>query len=90
MGGGTCCRWPQPAPRAPSRWHIAHPHPPPSPRSPLLLLLLQVEQVVQQSGKQLGVPLRVGGFVRVQVGEGLEAESKDFAAEVAETLKAAA
>lgn len=32
--------------------------------------------------------LRIAGFVRVQVGEGLEAEEKDFAAEVAETVRA--
>jgi elongation factor Ts len=43
-----------------------------------------------QAGQQLGAQLRLTGFARVQVGEGLEAEQKDFAAEVAETLKATA
>ncbi|PSC75347.1 elongation factor Ts [Micractinium conductrix] len=51
---------------------------------------LKVQDVLKQSGKQLGADLQLTGFVRVQVGEGLEAEQKDFAAEVAETLKAAA
>lgn len=46
--------------------------------------------MLQQAGKRLGGELSVSGMVRVQVGEGLEAEAKDFAAEVAETLKAAA
>ena len=59
-------------------------HPPPSSPS------LQVSEVVEQCGKQLEVTLGVASFVRVQVGEGLEGEEKDFAAEVAETLKAAA
>lgn len=48
----------------------------------------QVQDVLKQRGKQLGADLTVSGFVRVQVGEGLEAEAKDFAAEVAETIKA--
>jgi translation elongation factor EF-Ts len=34
-------------------------------------------------GKETGVPLSIAGFLRVQVGEGLErTEAKDFAAEV--------
>jgi translation elongation factor EF-Ts len=34
-------------------------------------------------GKEAGLPLSIGGFLRVQVGEGLErSEAKDFAAEV--------
>jgi elongation factor Ts len=51
---------------------------------------LQVQDVLAQAGKELGSELRLTDFLRVQVGEGLEQEQKDFAAEVAETLKAAA
>ena len=45
-----------------------------------------VAEVVAAAGAAAGGALRVSGFVRVQVGEGLEAEGggKDFAAEVAE------
>ncbi|EFN51349.1 hypothetical protein CHLNCDRAFT_37444 [Chlorella variabilis] len=51
---------------------------------------LKVQDVLKRTGKQVGSELRLTGFLRVQVGEGLEQEQKDFAAEVAETLKAAA
>ncbi|KAI7839700.1 hypothetical protein COHA_006507 [Chlorella ohadii] len=44
----------------------------------------KVQDVLKQNSKQLGSDLSISGFVRVQVGEGLEAEAKDFAAEVAE------
>lgn len=53
-------------------------------------LRLQVQDVLAQAGKELGSELRLTDFLRVQVGEGLEQEQKDFAAEVADTLKAAA
>lgn len=45
-----------------------------------------VAEVLRTAGAALGAPgLRVAGFVRVQVGEGLEAVGgKDFAEEVAE------
>lgn len=46
-----------------------------------------VEEYVKDAGKQMGIELRVSSFVRVQVGEGLEKSEKDFAAEVAETIK---
>jgi elongation factor Ts len=49
-----------------------------------------VQDVLKQRGKELGSELRLTDFVRVQVGEGLEQEQKNFADEVAETLKAAA
>ena len=38
----------------------------------------------------MGIDLTVGSFVRVQVGEGLEKAEKDFAAEVADTIKSTA
>lgn len=46
-----------------------------------------LQDYVKTAGKQVGIDLRIGSFARVQVGEGLEKSDKDFAAEVAETLK---
>lgn len=46
-----------------------------------------VQEYVKAAGKQLGIDLRVSDFVRVQVGEGLERAEKDFATEVAETVR---
>ena len=42
-----------------------------------------VEQLVEAAGKDLGGPLKVQGFVRLALGEGVEKEVTDFAAEVA-------
>ena len=42
-----------------------------------------VEQLVEAAGKDLGGPLKVLGFVRLALGEGVEKEVTDFAAEVA-------
>ena len=42
-----------------------------------------IEQLVEASGKELGAPLKVVGFVRLALGEGVEKEVSDFAAEVA-------
>ncbi len=42
-----------------------------------------VEQLVEATGKELGAPLKVVGFVRLALGEGVEKEVTDFAAEVA-------
>jgi len=44
-----------------------------------------VKAYVETAGKQLGVNLIVTGFLRVQCGEGIEKEAKDFAAEVKAT-----
>eukprot|EP00242_Pyramimonas_sp_CCMP2087_P005193 CAMPEP_0198197576 /NCGR_PEP_ID=MMETSP1445-20131203/1143_1 /TAXON_ID=36898 /ORGANISM="Pyramimonas sp., Strain CCMP2087" /LENGTH=343 /DNA_ID=CAMNT_0043866889 /DNA_START=130 /DNA_END=1161 /DNA_ORIENTATION=+ len=44
-----------------------------------------VKAYVEAAGKQLGVNLIVTGFLRVQCGEGIEKEAKDFAAEVKAT-----
>lgn len=46
-----------------------------------------LQDYVKAAGKQLGIDLRISSFARVQVGEGLEKSEKDFAAEVAETIK---
>jgi len=42
-----------------------------------------VEQLVEATGKELGGPLKVQGFIRLALGEGVEKEVTDFAAEVA-------
>ena len=46
----------------------------------------RVKAVVERLTAELGTPVSVSGFVRYQLGEGIERESKDFAAEVAEQL----
>lgn len=42
-----------------------------------------IEQLVEQTGKELGSSLKVKGFVRLALGEGVEKKSEDFASEVA-------
>jgi elongation factor Ts len=44
----------------------------------------QVGKVVEKAGKDLGAPVSVEGFVRFQVGEGIEKVESDFADEVAQ------
>ena len=44
----------------------------------------RVREVVKSLSEALGTPVKVAGFVRYQLGEGVEAEEKDFAREVAE------
>lgn len=52
---------------------------------------LKVRDVLKALSKEVGTPLAVTGFVRVQCGEGLEEEDKkDFATEVQETLEQSA
>ena len=46
----------------------------------------RVKAVLETLSTELGTPVSVSGFVRYQLGEGVERESKDFAAEVAEQL----
>ena len=46
----------------------------------------RVNSVLESLAGELGTPVSVSGFVRYQLGEGIERESKDFAAEVAEQL----
>ncbi len=43
----------------------------------------RVSEVVEQAAKDAGSEIRVTGFVRCQLGEGIEKEEEDFAAEVA-------
>jgi len=89
-GAGVHRKSGSPTPTAATHLPTNPPNHPPSFSFPPTFPPKQVQDVLKQSGKQLGQPLRLTGFVRVQVGEGLEAEQKDFAAEVAETLKATA
>jgi elongation factor Ts len=48
-----------------------------------------VEQLVAETAKQVGSPIKVVGFVRLALGEGVEKKSDDFAAEVAAMTGAA-
>jgi len=45
----------------------------------------QVAKVVEQASKDLGAPVEIAGFVRYQVGEGIDKPVADFAAEVKAT-----
>ncbi|HUS53748.1 MAG TPA: translation elongation factor Ts [Thermohalobaculum sp.] len=47
---------------------------------------LTVEKAVKEAEAGAGAPITVTGFVRLAVGEGIEKEVEDFAAEVAKTL----
>ena len=42
-----------------------------------------VEQAIEAASKELGAPIRVTGFERFALGEGIEKDESDFAAEVA-------
>src|SRR3954469_9354001 len=43
----------------------------------------RIEDVVASHAKQIGAPIAIPGFVRFQLGEGIERKESDFAAEVA-------
>jgi elongation factor Ts len=47
----------------------------------------RVSKVVDAAAKEAGAPIRIAAFVRFALGEGIEKEQTDFAAEVAATLK---
>ena len=47
----------------------------------------KVSKVVDDAAKQVGAPVRLAGYLRFQLGEGIEKKSEDFAAEVAAQLK---
>jgi elongation factor Ts len=47
---------------------------------------LTVEKAVKEAEEGIGAPVTVSGFVRMAVGEGIEKETEDFAAEVAKTM----
>ncbi|HIJ63834.1 MAG TPA: translation elongation factor Ts, partial [Rhodospirillaceae bacterium] len=46
----------------------------------------KIAKVVENAAKTLGQPVRLAGFARFALGEGIEREQKDFAAEVAAQL----
>jgi elongation factor Ts len=46
----------------------------------------KVRQAVERAAKEAGAPIRVAGFHRFQLGEGIERKEEDFAAEVAAQL----
>lgn len=43
----------------------------------------KISKVLEDAAKDVGAPVKLTGFVRFQLGEGIEKEEKDFAAEVA-------
>jgi elongation factor Ts len=43
----------------------------------------RVAKAIEQATKEAGAPITVAGFVRYALGEGIEREKSDFAAEVA-------
>ena len=43
----------------------------------------RIEKVIEKASKDLGAPVEIAGFVRFQVGEGMEKTDSDFADEVA-------
>jgi elongation factor Ts len=47
----------------------------------------RIAKVVDQAAKQAGAPVRIVGYLRFALGEGIEKKSEDFAAEVAAQLK---
>lgn len=49
---------------------------------------LTIASLVSQTGKSIGADVTLAGFVRFEVGEGLEKRSDDFAAEVAAAVAA--
>ncbi len=46
-----------------------------------------VEQALKEAEKEIGAPAKLAGFIRYALGEGIEKEVSDFAAEVAATVK---
>ena len=47
----------------------------------------KISRVLEQAGKEVGAQIRVEGFARFALGEGIERQRTDFAAEVAAQLK---
>ncbi len=43
----------------------------------------RIAKVVEAAAKELGTPVKITGFARFALGEGIEKEQADFAAEVA-------
>ncbi len=49
----------------------------------------KIAKVVENAGKAMGAPVKLAGFVRFALGEGIEKATSDFAAEVAAAVKTA-
>jgi elongation factor Ts len=49
-----------------------------------------VAEILKQAEKDVGAPVKIAGFVRYTLGEGIEKKVEDFATEVAKTAAAAA
>jgi elongation factor Ts len=47
----------------------------------------KVSQAIDKAAKEIGAPVKLAGFIRFGLGEGIEKEEKDFAAEVAAAVK---
>ncbi len=47
----------------------------------------RVSKVIEAAAKEAGAPIKVAGFVRFALGEGIDRGTTDFAAEVAAQLK---
>ena len=48
---------------------------------------LTVEKALKEAEKEIGAPAKITGYIRYALGEGIEKEVTDFAAEVAATVK---
>jgi elongation factor Ts len=48
----------------------------------------KIAKVVEAAAKDVGAPVKIAGFVRFTLGEGVEKKAEDFAAEVAAQLRA--
>ena len=47
----------------------------------------RVDSIIDAVGKEIGVPIEVSGFLRFELGEGIEKVEEDFATEVAAQIK---
>ena len=48
---------------------------------------ITVKAALKEAEKTIGAPAKISGFVRFALGEGIEKEESDFAAEVAAAAK---
>ena len=46
----------------------------------------KIREVIENTSKEIGAPITLSAFVRYELGEGIEQEEKDFAAEVAAVI----
>ena len=46
----------------------------------------RIKEVIENAAKEIGAPIVLKNFVRFELGEGIEQEEKDFAAEVAAVM----